>query len=178
MKVTATRHTRFVIGAALGLVAGIAMAGAVAVAAIPDSDDGEIHACVDNKNGLLRVIDHEAGAECGTNESPLSWSAGPACPPGTMPFTGACVEVAERPTPQRIGDASDDCADEGGRLPTSAELAAFREQPGITLPNGEWSFDMGDHDPVFRFLVFTENGNGIESAFDEIHYRCVLSPTS
>lgn len=178
MRATLTRHTRFVVGAAVGLLAGIAMAGTIAVTAIPDSDDGEIHACVDSRSGLLRVIDDEAGAQCRANESPISWSAGPSCPSGTMPFTGACIEVAERPAPLTIGGASDDCADEGGRLATSAELRAFRDQPGITLSHFEWSADMGDHEGIFRYHAFSENGDALAEAFDDLHYRCVLSPTS
>lgn len=118
------------------------------------------------------------GNGCRSNESPISWRAGQACPAGTVPFTGVCVEAAERPTPLGIFDATKDCADEGGRLPTSAELDAFALQPGIVLPNGEWSSDMGDHEGTFRFLVFTDPGNGIEEGFDPFHYRCVLSPTS
>lgn len=178
MKSAATRNTRFFAGTVLGVVAGIMMAGAFAVAAIPDTDDEEIHACVESKNGIVRVIDHEAGAQCRANESPLSWSSGPLCPAGTIPFTGVCMEAEERPTPLSINEASDDCADEGGRLPTSAELKAFSQQPGITFPNTEWSFDMGDHEGIFRFLVFSDPGSALAVAFDDVHYRCVLSPTS
>lgn len=178
MRTSTARHPRFLVGMILGLLVGVAMAGGIAVAAIPDSDDGEIHACADKKSGLLRVIDHEAGAQCRINEIPLDWSAGATCPPGTIPFTGACFETAERPDPKGIQDATADCADEGGRLPSSAELNAFARQPGIDFPNGEWSSDMGDHEGTFRFLVFTDPGNGLEDAFEPVHYRCVLSPIS
>jgi hypothetical protein len=44
----------------LGATALLAVA-AVASAAIPDSDDGEIHACYQKNNGQLRVIDAQAG---------------------------------------------------------------------------------------------------------------------
>lgn len=178
MERSTSRHPRFLVGTLLGLLVGVSMAGGFAIAAIPDSDDNEIHACTDNRTGLLRVVDDEAGAQCRTNESPISWSAGPTCPAGTVPFTGVCIEAEERPTAREIGDASDDCADEGGRLPTSAELRAFAEQPGIVIPNDEWSSDMGDHEGIFRFLVFNDTGNGLAEAFDPVHYRCVLSPIS
>jgi hypothetical protein len=46
----------------------------VAVAAIPDSGDGEIHACFQKNHGQLRVIDAEAGVSCGPAEEALVWS--------------------------------------------------------------------------------------------------------
>lgn len=178
MRSAIARNARLFAVMVLGVVAGMMVAGVFAVAAIPDSDDGEIHACVESRNGIVRVVDHEAGVQCRSSEVPLSWSSGPLCPTGTIPFTGACMEAQERPAPLGIRDAIEDCADEGGRLPDSAELSAFALQPGITFPNSEWSSDMGDHEGTFRFLVFSDPGNGLEEAFEHIHYRCVLSPTS
>ena len=66
----------------------VLMAG-VAVAAIPDSDDGEIHGCYQKNQGQLRVIDAQAGQACRPSEKPLVWnqegvqgSTGPAGPTG------------------------------------------------------------------------------------------------
>ena len=47
----------------LGAAALLAVA-TVAGAAIPDSDDGEIHACYQRNQGQLRVIDAEEGQTC------------------------------------------------------------------------------------------------------------------
>lgn len=46
------------------------VAGGVAGAAIPDSDDSEIHACYQKNQGQLRVIDAQEGGTC--RESELS----------------------------------------------------------------------------------------------------------
>jgi hypothetical protein len=47
---------------------------AVAGAAIPDSDDGEIHGCYQKNQGQLRVIDAQAGQACRPSEEPLVWN--------------------------------------------------------------------------------------------------------
>lgn len=57
----------------LGAAALLAVA-AVAGAAIPDSDDGEIHGCYQKNQGQLRVIDAEDGATCRPSEEPLVWN--------------------------------------------------------------------------------------------------------
>ena len=63
------------------LVAG----GGAAVAAIPDSDDAEIHGCYTTRTGALRVIDAEAGETCNASkETALVWNQeGPQGDPGT-----------------------------------------------------------------------------------------------
>ena len=78
------RAVPLVIGAA-ALLAVAAVAGA----AIPDLDDGEIHACYQKNNGQLRVIDAEAGDGCRPSELALVWNqegvqgpSGPAGPSG------------------------------------------------------------------------------------------------
>jgi hypothetical protein len=71
------KRTAFVLAALLVLTTG-----AVALAAIP-STDGSIHGCRKNSNGVLRVIDVEAGQTCQTGETALTWNqTGPAGPPG------------------------------------------------------------------------------------------------
>jgi hypothetical protein len=49
----------------LGAVVVLAVA-AVASAAIPDSDDGEIHACYQKNEGQLRVVDAQSGVHART----------------------------------------------------------------------------------------------------------------
>ena len=57
----------------LGAAALLAVA-AVAGAAIPDSDDGEIHGCYQRNQGQLRVIDAQAGKACRPSEQSLVWN--------------------------------------------------------------------------------------------------------
>jgi hypothetical protein len=57
----------------LGAAALLAVA-AVARAAIPDSDDGEIHGCFQKNQGQLRVIDAEGGQACRPSEESLAWN--------------------------------------------------------------------------------------------------------
>ena len=57
----------------LGAAALLAVA-AVAGAAIPDSDDGEIHGCYQKNQGQLRVIDAQTGQACRASEEPLVWN--------------------------------------------------------------------------------------------------------
>jgi hypothetical protein len=57
----------------LGAAALLAVA-AVAGAAIPDSDDGEIHGCYQKNQGQLRVIDAQAGQACRPSEESLVWN--------------------------------------------------------------------------------------------------------
>ena len=57
----------------LGAAALLAVA-AVAGAAIPDSDDGEIHGCYQKNQGQLRVIDAQVGQSCRPSEESLVWN--------------------------------------------------------------------------------------------------------
>lgn len=69
------KRTAFILAGLLVL-----LSGAVALAAIP-SADGTIHGCRKNSNGTLRVIDAEAGQQCQTGETALTWySAGATVP--------------------------------------------------------------------------------------------------
>lgn len=78
-------------GAAIGMAVGLALgAGALAVAAIPDSTTGVISACMKTKDGTIRVIDYQAGRRCITGETLITWNqkgatgaAGPAGAQGT-----------------------------------------------------------------------------------------------
>lgn len=64
---------RFAVPLVLGAAALLAVA-AVAGAAIPDSDDGEIHGCFQKNQGQLRVIDAQAGQACRPSEESLVWN--------------------------------------------------------------------------------------------------------
>jgi hypothetical protein len=72
----------------------VATSGA-ALAAIPDADD-VIHGCMNNRTGVLRVIDSEAPASqaCTSKETPLDWNVtGPAGVDGDDGLTGPAGSV-------------------------------------------------------------------------------------
>ncbi len=96
------------------------------------------------------------------------------CPAGTQKFVRVCIDKEPRPE-ANFDDASKDCADERRRLPTGAELEAFRQQPGIVLGEipgiFEWTGNIFDEDQT---LAITDPGayaNQAQSATEP--YRCV-----
>lgn len=97
------------------------------------------------------------------------------CPSGTQKFARVCIAKKPRPA-ANFANASADCADEARRLPTSAELDSFRQQPGVTLGDSsvsEWSSDFLDPTSV---LVVSEEANGSYFAHprtNSLPYRCV-----
>lgn len=64
-----------VAGGVTALVLGAGMGG-LALADIPDSDDGEFHACVSNGGGQVRMIDKQGGASCHSYETEKVWTSG------------------------------------------------------------------------------------------------------
>jgi hypothetical protein len=76
--------------AAVGALAATALAGGIAVAAIP-GEGGTVQACYTKTTGALRVIDPEKGQTCHpSKELALSWGqAGPKGDPGSAGAPGA-----------------------------------------------------------------------------------------
>lgn len=71
------------------------LAGGTAYAAIPDSDDGEFHACVSNAGSLKTIvmIDKQAGTNCPSNYTEEIWNQqGPAGPQGPQGPQGPAGE--------------------------------------------------------------------------------------
>lgn len=84
------RFTNRRIAAALGTLAILGGAAGLASAAIPDSNDAEIHACLHKPTGMIRLIDKEAGETCGPGFTEITWNqTGPAGPVGPKGDTGA-----------------------------------------------------------------------------------------
>lgn len=71
-------RTKVLVGLSVFLLAS---GSTVAYAAIPDSDDAEIHGCY-APAGQLRVIDNEASAVCVPGETELTWNQ--TGPPGPL----------------------------------------------------------------------------------------------
>jgi hypothetical protein len=81
---------------ALITTAGIALAGGVAYATIPDSG-GVIHACRLKGVGTLRAIDSDAGQKCSSLEAELDWNQrGPQGPAGSQGPKGDKGDPGER----------------------------------------------------------------------------------
>jgi hypothetical protein len=63
-------------GLAVGVIAVLAVGGAVAYASIPGSTSGQITACYPSSGanaGVLRVIDYQGGGRCGAGEVLITW---------------------------------------------------------------------------------------------------------
>jgi hypothetical protein len=64
------------------------------------------------------------------------------CLPGTREFAGACWEASPN-SAVNAPTAARKCAAHHGTLPGALELAAFAEEPGVSLdPGDEWSSDI------------------------------------
>ena len=68
MQLNLQRRARWVPAA---MVVGLALAGGIAYATVPDSS-GVIHGCYQTHNGRLRVVDTAAGAACRATEKALN----------------------------------------------------------------------------------------------------------
>ena len=97
----------WVVGALIGTL--LAGGSTIALAAIPDSDDGEIHSCRNNITGNLRVIDQEAGQNCTAGQTELTWNQtgpqGPQGPQGEQGEQGAPGETGSLETIRVINGA-------------------------------------------------------------------------
>lgn len=90
------------------------------------------------------------------------------CPSGTQKFAHVCIEKTAHnntlgnPEIVSFSEASTTCANLGRRLPTTPELDAFRQRPGITLgapglgTADEWVGDFLDQSTA---LTMTDSGS-------------------
>ena len=100
------------------------------------------------------------------------------CMAGTVLFAGACWQSSASGSAVAAPVAAAACAAQGGTLPEALQLAAFAQQPDITLaPGGEWSDDI----PVFSgpdtYGVVTVSPTGQIDATTSTNtrqYRCVI----
>ena len=99
------------------------------------------------------------------------------CLPGTRDFAGACWET----TPNGAVDAptaARKCAAKGGTLPGALELAAFAEEPGVTLHAGdEWSGELMNFSGPDAYGVVTVSATSVidlDLSTATHAYRCVI----
>ncbi len=98
------------------------------------------------------------------------------CPTGTQKFTNVCIETADRGV-ATFGDASADCAADRRRLPSTAELESFRQQPGVTIGQSDTleGFEKtGDIVSPNVAIILKDDGTNTASGYTAIDaYRCV-----
>lgn len=100
------------------------------------------------------------------------------CMPGTQLFAGACWQLAAADTALTAPAAAASCAAQGGTLPEALQLAAFSQQPGVTLANGdEWSADITNVSGTDLYGVVTASASGkvdVAVSSNTRNFRCVI----
>ena len=100
------------------------------------------------------------------------------CKPNTVLFAGACWQATANTTALTPANAAVSCANEGGELPDPLLLAAFSQEPGITVSSGdEWTSDIPVVSGSNVYAVVTVSPSGAVSsspATNTKKFRCVL----
>jgi hypothetical protein len=100
------------------------------------------------------------------------------CKAGTRPFAGACWQSQASGSALNAPAAAAACAAQGGELPDALSLAAFSQQPGVSLATGdEWSGDIPSYTTVDAYSVATVStsaqvGSALSTATKK--FRCVV----
>ncbi len=100
------------------------------------------------------------------------------CRSGTRLFAGACWQMATSSSALTPAAAAAACANEGGELPDPLLLAAFSQQPGVTLAAGdEWTDNVTNISGPDLYAVVTVSSSGTVSSelgTKTKKFRCVL----
>lgn len=100
------------------------------------------------------------------------------CLPGTRLFAGACWQSSAAGTALTAPAAAASCAAVGGALPEALQLAAFSQQPGVTLdPGDEWTGDVTNVSGVDLYGVVTASASGevdVAVSSSTRKFRCVI----
>lgn len=100
------------------------------------------------------------------------------CLPGTTPFAGACWQTTPSETAISAPAAANSCTVQGGELPDPLQLAAFSQQPGVTLDKGdEWTSDIPVVSSPGLYGVVTVSASGEIASTVSTNarkYRCVI----
>lgn len=100
------------------------------------------------------------------------------CLPGARAFAGACWQGSASETAVSATAAANSCAVQGGELPGALELAAFAQQPGVTLDSGEeWSSDITSYTGPDLYSVGIVSSAGVvaSAGSTKAHkFRCVI----
>jgi hypothetical protein len=100
------------------------------------------------------------------------------CRADTWLFAGACWQTSSSSTATSPAAAAAACANEGGELPDPLALAAFAQQPGITIAGGdEWTDVVTNVSGPDLYAVVTVTSSGAvssELSTKTKKFRCVL----
>jgi hypothetical protein len=100
------------------------------------------------------------------------------CLPSTRAFAGACWQSSASETAVSAPAAANSCAVQGGTLPEALQLAAFSQQPGLTLDGGnEWSSDLTNMTGPDEYAVVTVAASGtidFTASTNPHKFRCVI----
>jgi hypothetical protein len=100
------------------------------------------------------------------------------CRPTTVLFAGACWQTKPNETAMTPTIAAAACANEGGQLPDPLTLAAFAQQPAISIAAGdEWTSDLPVLSGPDVYAVVTVSSSGSISSAPSTttrRFRCVL----
>lgn len=100
------------------------------------------------------------------------------CRPSTQLFAGACWQSSPSAAAATAPLAASECAAQGGTLPDALQLAAFAQQPGINLHEGdEWSSDITNMAGLNVYSVVTvsaASGVSFTASTGTRRYRCIL----
>ena len=95
------------------------------------------------------------------------------CPSGTKKFAHVCIETTAR-VANTFTNASSTCASAQRRLPTSAELDAYRQQSGVSIGEGvnpEWTSDFLS--PTSLLVLYDDGDRTEHSVALSDMFRCV-----
>ena len=100
------------------------------------------------------------------------------CLPGTQQFAGACWQSFASETAVSAPAAATSCAVQAGALPEALQLAAFSQQPGVTLDGGtEWTGDIPvvSSPGLYGVVTVSPSGEVASTASTNTRkYRCVI----
>jgi hypothetical protein len=100
------------------------------------------------------------------------------CASGTQEFAGTCWQVSPSETALSAPAAAASCAAQGGTLPEALQLAAFSQQPGVTLAGGdEWSGDITSYTAPGLYSVGTVSASAEVASTASTNtrkFRCVI----
>lgn len=99
------------------------------------------------------------------------------CLPGTQAFAGACWQSSASETAVSAPAAANSCAVQGGALPEALQLAAFAQQPGVTLDGNEWSSDLTNMTGPDEYAVVMVSPSGtvdFAASTNPHKFRCVI----
>ncbi|MGN6253804.1 MAG: hypothetical protein ACTHO8_02325 [Solirubrobacterales bacterium] len=100
------------------------------------------------------------------------------CATGSRYFAGACWQLVDSGSAMTAPAAAAACAAQQGELPDALSLAAFSQQPGITLaPGDEWTSDLTNVSGLDTYAVITVSSLGqinFVASTSTKKFRCVL----